>query len=234
MTYLEKILTLRKKVLNYSTESTKWLLSKIKKGDNKFVQITPTDFKVGGFYFMYYDIQGINKSSKLEQYVPFLIVDYNPNIDKKVLWIMNFNFIPLNIKEAFFVKFFNKFTKTLEDNENSKTVNEENTLPTINYENMWNETISYGIDYSIREIRLELINGLYRISTDNIHLLTTTNTKILTGVDEKKLTEIWITKLKNESLGERLDEKKIRGDYAKIVNELQKTFKFLDQKLKDL
>ena len=31
MTYLEKILILRKKVLNYSTESTKWLLSKIKK-----------------------------------------------------------------------------------------------------------------------------------------------------------------------------------------------------------
>ena len=200
MNYTENILYLRKKVPNYPTESTKWLLSKVRSGDKKFVKISPNNFKVGSFYFMTYDLKSINKSSKLEQLVPFLLVDYNPAIDSKVLWIMNLNFIPLNIKEAFFTKFLQKFNNTLESNSKKKTVIDENSLPTINYDNMWNELIKYGIDYSIREIRIELLQGLYSVSTDDLHLLTTQNTQSLTGVDEKKLNDIWITKLKNESL----------------------------------
>ena len=232
--YLDSLLYLRKKVPNYPNESTKWLLSKMRNNDNKFVQTIPTDFKIGSFYFMIYDKSAINKSSRLEQFVPFLLVDYKPSIDKKVLWIMNFNFIPMNIKKAFFVNFLDKFDNTLETNKKAKRINDEISLPTINYDNMWNETINYGIDYSIREIRIDLINELYKISTDNLQFLTTQNTQALTGVDEKKLGEIWITKLKNESLENRLDEKKIRADYDKIVKSLQETFKFLDKRLKEL
>jgi hypothetical protein len=234
MNYVESILYLRKKVPNYPTASTKWLISMVKNGDKKFVQIPPSNFKVGGFYFMTYDLNSINKSSKLEQLVPFLLVDYNPAIDNKVFWIMNFNFIPLNIKEAFFTKFLPKFQKTLDSNSTKKSVTDETSLPTINYENMWDELIKFGIDYSLREIRVELIKDLYSVSTDSLQFLTTQNTQALTGVDEKKLNDIWITKLKNESLSERLDEKKVKADYEKILQELQETFKYLDKKLKEL
>ena len=234
MNYIENLIYLRKKVPNYPKESTKWLLSKVRNNDKKFIKISPKNFKVGSFYFMTYDLKAINKSSKLEQLVPFLLVDYNPTIDKKVFWIMNFNFIPLNIKEAFFTKFLPNFQKTLDNNSIKKSVMEETTLPNIGYETMWNQLIKFGIDYSLREIRIELIHELYYISTDNLHLLTTQNTQGLTGVDEGKLSEIWITKLKNESLGERVDEKKIKSDYESILKELQDTFKYLDQKLKDL
>lgn len=234
MDYIENILYLRKKIPNYPTESTKWLFKTIRSNDKKFIKTIPSDFKVGSFYFMTYDLKAINKSTKLEQLVPFLLVDYNPAIDNKVLWIMNFNFIPLNIKEAFFTKFLPKFQKTLDNNYSKKTVLDESTLPTINYENMWNELITMGIDYSLREIRVELIKDLYSVSTDNLHLLTTQNTQALTGVDEKKLNDIWVSKLKNESLEERIDEKKVKADYEKIIQELQETFKFLDKKLKEL
>ena len=147
---------------------------------------------------------------------------------------MNLNFVPLSIKEAFFSKFLNNFEKTLESNTTKKRVSDESPLPTINYDNMWNELLKFGIDYSLREIRVELIQELYSISTDNLHYLTTLNTQALTGVDEKKLNEIWITKLKKESLEERFDEKKVKSDYEKIIKELQETFKFLDKKMKGL
>ncbi len=234
MNYTENILYLRKKVPNYPTESTKWLLTKVRNNDKKFMKVPLSNFKVGSFYFMSYDLSAINKSSKMEQLVPFLLVDYNPAIDSKVLWIMNLNFIPLNIKEAFFTKFLDNFNNTLTNNSTKKSVAEELSLPTINYDKMWDELIKFGIDYSLREIRVELIQELYSISTDSLYLLTTQNTQSLTGVDEKKLGEIWMTKLKNESLEERFDEKKAKADYEQIVKELQETFKYLDKKLKEL
>lgn len=234
MNYIENLLYLRKKIPNYPTESTKWLISKVKNSDKKFMRVSPNNFKIGGFYFMTYDSRGINKSSKLEQLVPMLLVDYNPLVDSKVLWIMNLNFIPLNIKEAFFTKFLQNYDNILDNNSTKKSLLEESVLPNINYENMWNQLIKFGIDYSIREIRIELLQDLYYVSTDYLHLLTTQNTQMLTGVDEKKLNDIWITKLKNESLGERIDEKMVKADYEKIIKELQETFKFLDRKLKEL
>lgn len=234
MLYLDKLIYLRKKVPNYTNESTKWLFNKIRNTDNKFIKTNLADLNIGGFYFMVYDKSGINKSSKMEQFVPFMIVDYNPNIDKRVLWILNLNFIPLNIKEAFFTNFLKRYDNVLENNSKQKTINSEIPLSNINYENMFDETLQYGIDYSIREIRLELVNELYQVSTDNLHLLTTLNTQLITGVDEKKLSEIWITKLRNENLEARLDDKKIKSDYDSIIKQLQETFKFLDKKLKEL
>lgn len=234
MTYTEKILYLRKKVLQYPNESTKWLIKKILSPDKKFIKTTPSNFKIGSFYFMNYDSKSINRSSKMEQIVPFMLVDHNDLIDKKVFWIMNFNFVSLSIKEAFFTKFFTKFNNTLEKNSTKKSVVDESSLPTINYENMWNELIKLGIDFSLREIRVELIEKLYQISTDDLHLLTTQNTQMLTGVDEKKLNDIWLAKLKNDSLENRIVDKNIKSDYTKIIKELQETFKFLDEEIKKI
>ena len=63
MTYTDNILYLRKKVSNYPSQSTKWLLNKIRNNDNKFIKITPSNLTIGKFYFMSYDLKSINKSS---------------------------------------------------------------------------------------------------------------------------------------------------------------------------
>lgn len=235
MKFSEKILYLKKKVPSYPNQSIKWLFSKIQNTDKKFSKVVPSDLKIGGFYFMYYDMKAINKSTKIEQLVPFLLVDYKPDIDKKVIWIMNFNFISLSIKEAFFSQFIDKnYQKTFDLNSEIKSVNSENPLPNINYLNMWNQLIKYGINYSLREVRVDLIQDLYRISTDNLHYLITLNTQTLTGVDEKKLNEIWITKLKTDTLEDRVDELKLKSSYDEIIKELKEAFKYLDEAFKKL
>lgn len=235
MNYTDKLLLLRKTVPDYPSESFKWLTINVSKPSPKFQRNTITDMKVGKFYFIRYDQSSINKSSKMEQLVPMLFVDYKPDIDDKVFFILNLNFLPLNIKEAFFVNVLKNFESVLERNssEKIKEVRQEQAL-NIGYEYIWKELLSYGIEYSLREIRVELIQDIYNVSTNDLQFLTTINTQKLTGLDEKKLNEIWIAKLKKESLETRISDMKIKSDYESIVKILQETFKYLDQRLKKL
>lgn len=230
--YTEEILHLRKKVPFYPNQSTKWLFNKLRDNDKKVVKVGLDKIRIGQFYFMRYDLKGLNKSSRLEQFVPMMVVDYKPAIDKKVLWILNLNFIPINLKESFFSSFLDNYQSTLDNNFEAKDWNNETPLPSINYENIWKQLLSFGFEYTIREIRLDLINDIHGVSTDYLHFLTTQNTQALTGVDEAKLNEIWITKLKNESLGDRVEDlTKIKSNYENILNELADKFKDLNKKL---
>ena len=234
MTYLEKINFLKNKVPNYTIESSKWLINKTKNNDINFKRKNITDINIGKFYFMKYDYNNINKSTKMEQNVPLLVVDYKPNIDNKVIYILNMNFLPQNIKEAFFSKLTYKYSEIFDYNENVENLEQEKKLP-LNYKLLWDELIQFAFEYCIREIRIELINDLFEISTKHLHFLTSINTQYLTGVDEAKLNEIWITKLKNESYNNRLEElMTIKTNYYKILEELQEKFKNLNNRLKNI
>jgi hypothetical protein len=233
--YTEEILNLRKKVPQYPNKSTKWLFNKIRDNDKKVVKVGLDNLRIGQFYFMRYDLKGLNKSSKLEQFVPMMVVDYKPAIDKKVVWVLNLNFIPINLKESFFSSFLDTQQGTLDKNYEAKDWNTEKPLSNINYENVWKQLLAYGFEYTIREIRLDLINDIHAVSTDYLHFLTTQNTQALTGVDEAKLNEIWITKLKKESLGERMkDLTQIKSNYENILNELADKFKVLNKRIKGI
>lgn len=234
MTYLEKINYLKNKVPNYTIESSKWLINKTKNNDINFKRKNITDINIGKFYFMKYDYNNINKSTKMEQNVPLLVVDYKPNIDNKVIYILNMNFLPQIIKEAFFSKLTNKYSEIFDYNENVENLEQEKKLP-LNYKLLWDELIQFAFEYCIREIRIELINDLFEISTKHLHFLTSINTQYLTGVDDAKLNEIWITKLKNESYNTRLEElMTIKTNYYKILEELQEKFKNLNERLKNI
>jgi hypothetical protein len=231
--YTEEILHLRKKVPLYPNQSTKWLFNKIRATDKKFVKVGLDKLKIGQFYFIRYDLKGLNKSSRLEQFVPMMVVDYKPSIDKKVLWILNMNFLPINLKESFFSSFLDKQQTILDKNFEQKEWSKELPLNNINYENVWRQLLSFGFEYSIREIRMDLINDIHAVSTDSLHFLTTQNTQALTGVDEGKLNEIWVTKLKKENLGDRVkDLTEIKSNYEKILTELADKFKALNERLK--
>ena len=234
MSYTEDILHLRKSGSNYRNESTKWLFGKIKQPDANFMKVGLNNLKVGSFYFMQYDLKKINKSSKVEQFVPMLVVDYKPSIDSKVIWVLNMNFLPTNVKEALFSNITDNYSDIFDKNTNVNSWSQEIPL-VINYKKMWDILLPYGFEYAIREIRVDLINSLWSVSSKNLHILTTVNTQILTGVDEGKLQEIWATKLKNESLGNRVDElKTIKTNYYNILEELADKFKNLNKYLNEI
>jgi hypothetical protein len=201
----------KKKYVDYFNHSMKYISAMIR--DNKNATV-PGSMKKGEFYFIIYDSKKINKSSKMEQNVPMLLIDYKENIDSRVLYILNMNFIPLNIKEAIFANLFNNYDPG-----------------SVDYASIYTFLLRYGAEYAIREIRVELLEKIYHIDLNESIYLITANTKALTGVDEKKLSDIWVAKLKSDSLDSRLGELKDKADYEKIIEELKQTFKELDKYL---
>lgn len=232
--FTENIHFMKSKIFNYPNENVKWLMSSMSDPSAKFMKLSPEYLKIGSFFFLKYDMQSINKSSKMEQFIPMMVVDYKEKIDSKVVWILNMNFLTLKSKELFFIGFLDRYENIFMNNNEKTKWLEEQSLPGISYKYMYSELLKYGVEYSIREIRIDLINEIYGVSTDDVHKLVTMNTQAITGVDEAKLEEIWITKLKKERLEDRVvDIMTIKNNYDKIVEELAEKFKHLNKKIKE-
>ena len=225
--FSEKLYEL-KKTQDYPTKSLEWLYKNIQRPTKYFSRSSINDLTIGSFYFAKYDTQGLNKSSKMEQFLPFMMVDYYKGIDSKVLYILNLNFLPLNTKEVFFPNYLDKRQKVLEYNIDLET-DKQKPLNNVSYKELYAELLQYGFDYSIREIRVDLISELYQVSTNDLDKFITLNTQILTGVDEQNLKEIWLAKMKTESYDDRvMDILTIKNNYEKIVEELAEKFKNLN------
>lgn len=232
--FTDKIHFLKTKVYNYPNDNVNWLLNSMAKPHAKFMKLSPEHLNIGSFFFVKYDMQGINKSSKMEQFIPMMVVDYKEKIDSKVVWILNLNFLTLKTKELFFTNFLDRYDTIFEQNSVKDKWLNESSLTNISYKNMFAELLRYGVEYSIREIRIDLLNEIYGVSTDDAHKLITLNTQALTGVDEAKLEEIWVAKLKNESLESRVEDiLTIKNNYEKIVEDLAEKFKHLNERLKE-
>ena len=232
MNILENLNDLKKKGNIYKREATKWLLESMQTPSKTFVKVNPNYLRIGAFYFIKYDLKKINKSSKMEQFVPMLLVDYKPLVDSRVFYAINFNFLTTVKKEAFFLKFMERYEKLLEENEKKSNWLSETPLYNISYSRVFSDLLRYGFDYSIREFRVELIEEVYGISTNHLPELISLDTQIITGVDEAKLNDIWIAKLKNEGLQDRMDELyNIKNNYEELIKELKEKFRFLDKKL---
>ena len=232
--FTENLHYMKSKIHNYPNENVGWLSNSISDPSAKFMKLTPEHLKIGSFFFIKYDMQKINKSSKMEQFIPMLVVDYKEKIDSNVVWILNLNFLTLKTKELFFTNFLDRYDSIFKKNSEKKNWLSEESLPNISYEYMFGELLKYGVNYSIREIRIELLNEIYSVSTDDVHKLITLNTQAITGVDEGKLEEIWIAKLKSESLEDRVEDvMTIKNNYDKIVEDLAEKFKHLNKKLKE-
>jgi hypothetical protein len=230
MALAEDILAYKKKhPRNYRDAATNWLLSSMAKPHKTVVRVNPDYLRIGSFYFMKYDVQRRNKTSRMEQFTPFLMVDYKPKIDSKVIYCLNFNFLTTQKKEAFFASFTEPYDAQMEKNAQGGDWLTEPPLTGVNYARMFGELLAYGFDYSIREYRVDLIHDIYGVSTAHLDKMVLLNTQKITGVDEAKLNDIWIAKLKKESYAQRVDELvRIKANYEKILLELQEKFKRLE------
>lgn len=231
MSVLTQDLDLLKKTYKetYKKWCAQWLLHMMKNPDRSVIGISPDALRLGGFYFMQYDLRGANKTSKLEQYTPFLLVDYRPGIDKRVIYALNLNFLTTQKKEAFFSQFVEPYDELLTANKQKPDWAKEQPLPGVNYERMFQELMPFAFEYAVREYRLDLINGLYAISNAHLAKVISLDTQQFTGVDEAKLNDIWLAKLRTEGMEQRvLDVVSVKSNYQRILTELAEKFKNLN------
>lgn len=132
-----------------------------------------SDIRIGGFYLIIYD-----DDSNWMKYSNVFICDMRM---KKLLYGINFNFIPLEIRE----QIFNKYLINLEDNTQ---------LSDINFEKCYKELIKYGFEYAIVEYDISNIKKVLEIDISILpeFLYSTYPTN---KYDPNTLYSIWMKKL---------------------------------------
>jgi hypothetical protein len=135
------------------------------------------DIFPGGFYFFHYQ-----DSSNWMKWAPVFVADYKKFSNKIIIFALNFNMIPLEVRVLIFDKYI------------TETDFEKNNFLKVDYVGLYNELRSLGFEYTLMEfdaIRLEIVHRisldllprfLYHQHPQNVY-------------DPKKLNEIWCAKI---------------------------------------
>ena len=115
-------------VENFKNNSI-WFYEKYQKSSEEVKNQTVKDIYPGGFYFFHYQ-----DDSNWMKWSPVFVTDFKKFSNKIIIFAVNFNFIPLEIR----VMIFDKFIKP-EDFE-------KNNFLKVNFDGMYNELRSLGFE----------------------------------------------------------------------------------------
>jgi hypothetical protein len=154
-----------------------YFFEKYQKSDDLVKNIKVEDIFPGGFYFFHY-----LDDSNWMQFSPVFVADYKKFSNKIVLFCVNFNFIPLEIRVMIFDKYI-----TEEDFE------KDNYL-VVDYEGMYSELQRLGFEYALMEFNSIQIKFVHKIKLDLVpRFLYAQHPKNV--YDPKKLIQIWEAKI---------------------------------------
>jgi hypothetical protein len=154
-----------------------YFYDKYGKSDKDVKNVNVSDMMLGGFYFLHY-----RDDSKWMQYAPIFVCDFKKVSNLIIIFAVNFNFIPLEIR----VEIFDKYIKE-EDFE-------KNSLLKVNYQGVYNELLRLGFEYALMEFNLIQVNFVHRISLDLLPRFLYSQHPI-NKYDPMKLMQIWTAKL---------------------------------------
>lgn len=207
------------------------VMSWIRDNDNTKVDpINASQIEKGKFYFMFYDLSG--KSSKMEQYNPIFVIDWTNIDNKKYLFGVNINFLPVAIRVVIFNQIFNSDLKKF-DNVNVK-VDKQDPIESMSFGKVYKLLKSIGFEWSIRKFDGSKINKTYCIDMNSLKEFITMSTARITGVDDGKLLDIWKSKISKQEQREVELIKELLGDYKEMEKELNKSIQTISDKEEQL
>lgn len=163
-------------VENFKNNSL-YFYEKYQKSDKDVQSINIKDMYPGAFYFLHY----LDDSNWLK-FAPIFLADFKKFEDKIILFCVNFNFIPLEIR----VQIFDKFI-TEQDFKN-------NSFLKVNYKGMYEQLLYSGFEYALMEFNAAQIVLVHRINLELLpRFLYSQHPKNV--YDPKKLIQIWQAKL---------------------------------------
>lgn len=147
------------------------------KSSDDVKNIRTEEIKPGGFYFLhYYD------ESNWMRLAPIFVADWKKFDNKIVIFAVNFNFIPLELRAAIFDKYI-----TEEDFE-------KDTFLKVDLKGVYSELLKIGFEYALMEFNAIQIKTVHKISL-NILPRFINSQHPQNKYDPKKLIEIWEAKL---------------------------------------
>lgn len=207
------------------------VMSWIRENDHtKLLPVNASQIEKGKFYFMFYDLSG--KSSKMEQYNPLFVIDWATIDNKKYLFGININFIPIAIRVIIFNQIINSDLKKFDDI-NSK-VDKQNPITGLSFAKVYKLLKSIGFEWAIRKFDGSKINKTYCVDMNSLKEFVTMSTAKITGVDDGKLLDIWKSKISKQEQREKELIKELLGDYKEMEKEILKNINNISEKEEQL
>jgi len=170
------------------------------------------DMEEGRFYMMIY-----KDDSNWMMYSPIFLVDYKKFEDKIILYGINLNFIPLEIRAGFFDKYLRDLVN-------------DNQFRGISFEKAYKELLKIGYEYALVEYNIQRVLRSYSISMNILHnfLYSSWPTN---KYDPQKLYSIWVKKLETKEQRHQAIIKTLVDDYYKDTSELEKDVSILKDRI---
>jgi hypothetical protein len=146
---------------------------------------------------------------------PIFTVDFKKFSNLNILFGLNFNFIPLEVRVSIFDKYISE-----KDFEKNKLLN-------VNYQGVYKELIKYGFEYSIVEYNLNQINYVHKIGMEMVpRFLYSQHPKNI--YDPKKLYQIWKSKISTKIERDKEINKMLISDFFKMTDDILKNYNQLE------
>jgi hypothetical protein len=185
------------------------------KDENKEKEVTeitpsPKVIQPGRFYHLEYG----NVDSNWIQFSPIFVVDYRGFSNEHMLFALNLNFIPFEIRMAIFDKYMVE-----KDFENDRAL-------VVSYEGVDNELKKWGFEYAIEWYNFKQIASAHRINMSVVpRFLYSSHPK--NKYDPKKLYSIRDSKLSRRDARDAEMRKLLMSDFLKTSAEIKEEFKEL-------
>ncbi len=202
-------------IANYFKENSLKLYSYYKEPKDGVKIIPISDIQEGSFYFLMY-----SDESNWMKYAPVFVVDHKKFDNQIIIYAINFNFLPLEIRSGF----FDRFIKTLE--EDPKFLN-------IDFESAYKELLRVGYEYSLMEFSARRVQRVYEIPIAILPEFLYSSWPA-NKYDPNKLYQIFYKKLETKAQ-RHADMIKIMADeYFDILKSVDKDFGEMNEHIKRL
>jgi hypothetical protein len=155
------------------------------------------------------------------KYAPVFITDYKKFEDKIILFAVNFNFVPIEIRTKIF------------DNYITENDFNNNNFLKVDFEGMYKELLKTGFEYALMEFNAVQIVLVHRISLDILPRFLYSQHPI-NKYDPRKLIQIWQSKLDKREARHKEIISSILSDFYDVNNEISEKYTELSDHIKRL
>lgn len=193
-----------------------FMSDKYSKSDEMVTAIDVAAIEPGHFYFFHY-----MDDSNWMRYSPVFVAGHKKFGNQVVIFAINFNFIPLEIRPAMFDDYL--LPENFEKNIPIKT----------EYEKTYQELLKVGFEYSLMEYNAIQIKMVHRIHMEMLpRFLYSQHPKAT--YDPKKLMEIWMKKLETKKERDKEMMKAMIEEFYEVDKEISGKYKVLKDHIKRL
>ena len=202
-------------VENFKNNSL-FFYEKYSKSDKGVLSIPVGKMQIGGFYFLHYE-----DDSNWLRFAPIFTSDFKKFSNMIVVFGVNFNFIPLEIRVGLFDKFITE-----------KDFEEDNLLA-VDYKGMYDELRRLGFEYAINEFNMSQIKSVHKISMDMVpRFLYSQHPR--NKYDPNALMGIWEAKIDERDERHKEIVSSIISDFYQIDNDISEKYVVLNDHINRL